>query len=157
MSVSARSFSPSEFIPNPDKLSRFPLTINSTFTPSTYSSSTSNDSMTESADSACEPKGTADKYKTELCKNWIENNQCRYGKKCQFAHGQDELAAYKALANTDDKQRTKNCRTFYQTKQCAYGSRCMFRHEHRHFNQILRHYYVCKLYTLESLFKSSKD
>ena len=157
MSISAKSFSPSEFIPNPDKSSRFPLTVNSTFTPTTNSSCTLDDSMTLPVDPACEPKGSADKYKTELCKNWIENKACRYGKKCQFAHGHDELAAYKALANTDEKLRTKNCRTFYQTKQCSYGSRCMFRHEHRHFNQILRHFYVCKLYTVESLFQSSSD
>ena len=31
------------------------------------------------------------KFKTELCKNWIENRVCRYGSKCQFAHGQHEL------------------------------------------------------------------
>jgi hypothetical protein len=26
-------------------------------------------------------------FKTEICKNWIENGYCRYAKKCQFAHG----------------------------------------------------------------------
>jgi len=38
-----------------------------------------------------------------------------------------------------------------------YGSRCMFRHEHRHYNQIMRHYYAANLYTLESLFSNAKD
>ena len=33
----------------------------------------------------------------------------------------------------------------------------MFRHEHRHFNQIARHFYVAKLYTVESLYQNSKD
>ena len=58
---------------------------------------------------------------------------------------------------SDSKLRTKNCRTFYKTKICNYGSRCMFRHEHRHYNQIMRHYYIAKLYTQESLFMYSKD
>ncbi len=32
-------------------------------------------------------------YKTEICKNWIENGYCRYGKKCQYAHGSKQLVA----------------------------------------------------------------
>jgi len=31
------------------------------------------------------------KYKTEMCKNWIEFGFCRYGPKCQFAHGSTEM------------------------------------------------------------------
>ena len=31
-------------------------------------------------------------YKRELCKNWGDNGACRYGSKCQFAHGFDELS-----------------------------------------------------------------
>lgn len=30
-------------------------------------------------------------YKTELCRSWEEKGTCRYGNKCQFAHGEDEL------------------------------------------------------------------
>jgi hypothetical protein len=30
-------------------------------------------------------------YKTELCRSWEEKNTCRYGAKCQFAHGEDEI------------------------------------------------------------------
>ena len=30
-------------------------------------------------------------YKTELCKSWSEIGNCRYGEKCQFAHGLIEL------------------------------------------------------------------
>ncbi len=30
-------------------------------------------------------------YKTELCRSWEEKGSCRYGAKCQFAHGEDEL------------------------------------------------------------------
>ena len=31
-------------------------------------------------------------YKRELCKNWQEVGFCRYGGKCQYAHGIDELS-----------------------------------------------------------------
>ena len=27
------------------------------------------------------------KFKTEMCKNWIETGFCRYHDRCQFAHG----------------------------------------------------------------------
>ncbi len=30
-------------------------------------------------------------YKTILCKNYVENKQCSFGQKCQFAHGHHEL------------------------------------------------------------------
>ena len=30
-------------------------------------------------------------YKTELCRSWEEKGSCRYGAKCQFAHGEEEL------------------------------------------------------------------
>lgn len=32
-------------------------------------------------------------YKTELCRSWEEKGSCRYGAKCQFAHGEEELRA----------------------------------------------------------------
>lgn len=31
------------------------------------------------------------KYKTEMCKNWVETGKCNYGEKCKFAHGKNEL------------------------------------------------------------------
>lgn len=30
-------------------------------------------------------------YKTELCRSFEETRHCRYGSKCQFAHGEDEI------------------------------------------------------------------
>ena len=144
-SVNAKAFTPSVSITN----TKSPVTMNSTFFPTSNTQCASNTSLN---DSQCESKTTVQKYKTELCKNWIENNSCRYGKKCQFAHGEQELAAFKAASNAEERQRTKNCKTFYKEKQCNYGSRCMFRHEHRHYNQIARHFYVAKLYTVESLY-----
>ena len=30
-------------------------------------------------------------YKTELCRNWLIYKKCKYGDRCQFAHGEDDL------------------------------------------------------------------
>ena len=149
--VNVRSFKPSEFIPTMPL-----LTTRTQFTPSTASESSLGETLASSGSETAE-LGSTKRYKTELCKNWIESGLCRYGKKCQFAHGQDELESARAAAGMDEKLRTKNCRTFYKEKVCNYGSRCMFRHEHRHIRQIHRHYYVAKLCAYETLFQYSKD
>ena len=36
-------------------------------------------------------------YKRDMCKNWTEVGFCRYGTKCQYAHGQDELSDHHQL------------------------------------------------------------
>ncbi|KAG0193656.1 60S ribosomal protein L38 [Apophysomyces sp. BC1034] len=50
-------------------------------------------------------------YKTEICQNWEQTQQCRYGAKCQYAHGFDELRH----VDRHPKYKTKMCRTFEQT------------------------------------------
>ena len=34
--------------------------------------------------------------KYEMCKNWREKGNCRYGDKCLFAHGDNELSRKKS-------------------------------------------------------------
>lgn len=63
-------------------------------------------------------------YKTELCRPFEENGTCKYGEKCQFAHGQAEL---RTLAR-HPKYKTEFCRTFHTTGFCPYGRRCHFIH-----------------------------
>ncbi|CEP12947.1 hypothetical protein [Parasitella parasitica] len=63
-------------------------------------------------------------YKTELCRNWEESGHCRYGNKCQYAHGSADLREI----DRHPKYKTQKCRTFHQTGSCPYGSRCTFRH-----------------------------
>jgi Zinc finger C-x8-C-x5-C-x3-H type (and similar) len=63
-------------------------------------------------------------YKTELCKQLEENGSCSYGKKCQFAHGQNELR-YKLV---HPKYRTVPCRNLAKDGYCPYGNRCVFLH-----------------------------
>jgi hypothetical protein len=49
--------------------------------------------------SKVEPKKVIDnsKYKTEMCKNWLTMGYCNYGKKCKFAHGNNELEKKQVL------------------------------------------------------------
>jgi len=66
-----------------------------------------------------------DLYKTELCKSWVESGGfCRYGEKCQFAHGPDELRPI----FRHPKYKTEICKTFYTYGTCPYGKRCRFVH-----------------------------
>ena len=64
------------------------------------------------------------RYKTELCRPFEENGHCKYGDKCQFAHGHDELRSM----SRHPKYKTEPCRTFHTTGICPYGPRCHFIH-----------------------------
>ena len=94
-------------------------------------------------------------YKRELCKNWAETNFCRFGDKCQYAHGPEELSEDHHLylqeqaKQPNDKYKSQNCRAFYREKLCMYGKRCHFRHEFRSFKKIHRHFYMCHLSALK--------
>ncbi|EIN13634.1 hypothetical protein PUNSTDRAFT_117353 [Punctularia strigosozonata HHB-11173 SS5] len=63
-------------------------------------------------------------YKTELCRSWEEKGTCRYGTKCQFAHGEEELR----VVARHPKYKTEICRTFWVSGSCPYGKRCCFIH-----------------------------
>eukprot|EP01132_Coremiostelium_polycephalum_P006073 gene6073-7565_t len=64
------------------------------------------------------------RYKTELCRSFAETGVCRYGFKCQFAHGKDELRP----VMRHPKYKTETCKTFHTLGSCPYGSRCRFIH-----------------------------
>jgi hypothetical protein len=64
------------------------------------------------------------RYKTELCRPYEENGTCKYGDKCQFAHGFNEL---RSLVR-HPKYKTELCRTFHTIGFCPYGPRCHFIH-----------------------------
>jgi len=63
-------------------------------------------------------------YKTELCRSFSETGVCRYGHKCQFAHGEHELRA----TLRHPKYKTEFCKRFATTGNCPYGPRCRFIH-----------------------------
>ncbi|KAF8792231.1 mRNA decay activator protein ZFP36L1 like protein [Argiope bruennichi] len=69
-------------------------------------------------------QSNSSRYKTELCRPFEENGTCKYGDKCQFAHGRKEL---RTLIR-HPKYKTELCRTFHTTGLCPYGPRCHFIH-----------------------------
>ncbi|KAI0823072.1 hypothetical protein BC628DRAFT_1409365 [Trametes gibbosa] len=64
-------------------------------------------------------------YKTELCRSWEEKGSCRYGAKCQFAHGEEELRKVQRHPKVSDYHAF---RTFWVSGSCPYGKRCCFIH-----------------------------
>ncbi|XP_028996727.1 mRNA decay activator protein ZFP36L1-like [Betta splendens] len=64
------------------------------------------------------------RYKTELCRPFEESGTCKYGDKCQFAHGMHELRSL----SRHPKYKTELCRTFHTAGFCPYGPRCHFIH-----------------------------
>jgi len=71
-----------------------------------------------------EELGQQNLYKTELCRSWVETGSCRYGTKCQFAHGEQELRPIMR----HPKYKTEICKTFHTQGTCPYGTRCRFIH-----------------------------
>ncbi|VVC89543.1 unnamed protein product [Leptidea sinapis] len=75
------------------------------------------------SDPAAPPPATS-RYKTELCRPFEEAGVCKYGDKCQFAHGIRELRNLQR----HPKYKTELCRTFHSVGFCPYGPRCHFVH-----------------------------
>jgi hypothetical protein len=67
---------------------------------------------------------TQNLYKTELCRSYEETGTCRYGSKCQFAHGIAEIRP----VLRHPKYKTEICKTFHVIGTCPYGKRCRFIH-----------------------------
>jgi len=85
------------------------------------SSSSSSDSFASSGTNA---KVNTSRYKTEMCRPFQENGSCKYGEKCQFAHGLSELRT----VTRHPKYKTDLCRTYHASGFCPYGPRCHFVH-----------------------------
>jgi len=87
------------------------------------------------------------KYKTELCKSFMETNFCVYGNKCRFAHGHKELVVKKQI----NHYKQKTCNSFFNKGYCPYGNRCNFKHDERKVEQIGVPYYYSHLFSLHFL------
>ncbi|XP_071530533.1 uncharacterized protein [Panulirus ornatus] len=66
-----------------------------------------------------------EKYKTELCRSYQVHGFCRYGARCNYAHGLRQLRG----ASHHGKYKTRNCQSYHQTGFCRYGARCSFIHD----------------------------
>ena len=86
-----------------------------------------------------EEKRRDPKYKTELCKSFMEDNFCQYGNKCRFAHGEEELV----IKEKNNNYKKKLCKSFYKEGFCTYGIRCNFQHDQRKLSDMkLSLYYI---------------
>ena len=86
----------------------------------------SNEPASTAAEGRWSPTMTPEsrRYKTELCRAYEERGQCRYGERCQFAHGIVELRSMQR----HPKYKTELCRTYHTSGYCPYGARCHFVH-----------------------------
>jgi len=84
-------------------------------------------------DGVCSEDGDRrdNRFKTELCRNFEISKRCPYGKKCLFAHGQDELRPL--IRNPLFK--TSPCYWFHKVGICNHGKRCVFAHHHPYFDE----------------------
>jgi hypothetical protein len=64
------------------------------------------------------------KYKSELCKNFMQFGSCPYSGSCQFAHNEAELR----VTVKPRKFRTQKCKNWTATQTCPYMHRCCFLH-----------------------------
>ena len=94
-----------------------------------------------------EEKRKDPKYKTELCKSFMQTNFCVYGNKCRFAHGYKELVVRTQINN----YKHKTCNSFFKLGFCPYGRRCNFKHDERKINDFDANYYYNNLICLRFL------
>ncbi|KAK9286899.1 hypothetical protein L1049_015306 [Liquidambar formosana] len=66
-------------------------------------------------------------YKTDICRSWEDSGTCRYGSKCQFAHGKEELRPTRFI--TKNKSEAQMCKSYATTGCCMYGTKCRFVHQ----------------------------
>lgn len=92
--------------------------------PSSSASSSTDSSSDSFSSSGANAKVNTSRYKTEMCRPFQENGSCKYGEKCQFAHGFSELRT----VTRHPKYKTDLCRTYHASGFCPYGPRCHFVH-----------------------------
>lgn len=102
-------------------------TTTTTTTSGSSSSSSTSVSPTSQQQQQQQRQGTLkpELYKTELCRKYAETGSCRYGAKCQFAHGEAELRP----VQRHPLYKTEPCRMYHQLGRCNYGPRCRFIHQ----------------------------
>ena len=88
-----------------------------------------------------EEKRKDPKYKTELCKTFMQKHICQYGNKCRFAHGENELVT----KTQNNNYKKKTCKSFFNLGYCPYGIRCNFQHDQRKISEVYLPYYYINL------------
>lgn len=87
------------------------------------------------------------KYKSELCKTFIETKFCPYGNSCRFAHGKSDLMEIDNNYHKEEiqKYKRKNCVSFHTKGMCLYGKRCNFIHNEDIYKNVWNSYFHLKL------------
>jgi hypothetical protein len=71
-------------------------------------------------------------YKTRICRNFQQTGACKYGDRCNFAHGKEELMGSFPVEKKKEAPKnlfkTKLCSTFETKGSCWYGASCSFAH-----------------------------
>ena len=75
---------------------------------------------------------TMDYRKYKMCRNWVENQTCHYGDRCNFAHGGDEIVE-KRITILSISQR-KHALPLLGC--CTYGHHCLFLHENIKYSSV---------------------
>ncbi|XP_054155883.1 mRNA decay activator protein ZFP36-like [Oppia nitens] len=65
------------------------------------------------------------RYRTEMCKNFVESGVCRFNDRCFYAHALHEL---RPTTYRHRKHKTQLCRPFHTDGFCEFGARCAFIH-----------------------------
>jgi len=78
------------------------------------------------------------KYKTQMCKHFLANNDCPLAQFCQFAHGPTELRQSNdplpqnfgktALGAVHSNYKTVPCKQWFESGECKFGDGCSFYH-----------------------------
>jgi len=80
------------FAHGPDELRKLDETIlNAVARPKSPDSDTSSQTASDRHSEAGSSTGGAANFKTRMCKNYEKNGFCKFGDRCNFAHGRDEL------------------------------------------------------------------
>lgn len=80
------------------------------------------------------------KYKTQMCKHYLEEGECPLRQYCQFAHGPEELRkstdplpaqfGKTALGAVHSNYKTEPCKYMEELGECKFGDGCSFYHDH---------------------------
>lgn len=89
------------------------------------------------------------KYKTELCKNWIETGKCSYSVRCMFAHGHHELTSAQISQKVAPVVKRQPCEKFHNELYCSYGTRCLYIHDNRSLKELPNAQFAKNLLLLE--------
>jgi len=78
------------------------------------------------------------KYKTQMCKHFLEKGDCPLAQYCQYAHGPQELRqshdplpknfGKTALGAVHSNYKTEPCKNWQKTGECKFGEGCSFYH-----------------------------